>query len=181
MIVFYGLTIIGLMMFYLYRLRSYPLKEVSLICLTLGLSFALRPMDDYLYSLVFLTISYVDLKEHIIPNNLLMMLIAYWFFKSSAWKDIHLGLSYYNLMGLVILLSLFLLSLISGHFGMGDVKLLASILLIYGSLDFLSILFVSMLILFLYALANFLLLKKSKSQLIAYAPFVYISILLLGV
>lgn len=177
----YGHSLLALLISFLHHYKKYEEKDLVFLGLVLGLSFTVLERKDYLYRLIFMTLAYIDLKEHRIPNRLLLLGLVYWIFFDRALNFTRPTWTYYGFISLALLLGLLVLSLATGQLGMGDVKLLGLVLIVYGPAIFLSLFFLSLIFLFFYSI--FLLVGQGREggYSIAYGPFLGLALIYLGV
>jgi len=174
----YGQSLLALLISFLYKYKKYREKDLVLLGLILGLSFIGLEREDYFYRLIFISLAYIDLKEHRIPNRILLLGLVYWILFDRSLSP---TMTYYGFISLGLLVGLLVLSLATGQVGMGDVKLLGLVLLVYGPTIFLSLFFLSLILLFFYSI--FLLVGQGKEggYSIAYGPFLGLALIYLGV
>ncbi|MCI8669380.1 MAG: hypothetical protein HFI34_07660 [Lachnospiraceae bacterium] len=127
-----------------------------------------------------LPIGFIDYKEKIIPNKIILGGIAYWiiyFFAECFINDISIkSIAKYSLAGFVFGAGVLLISalIIRGGVGMGDVKLFAVIGMLYGFNGVFTILFMTLLLLFLVCIFLLVLKKVDRKSTFPMAPFVTI-------
>lgn len=129
-------------------------------------------------------LGYIDYKEKIIPNKLILIGIGFWFVLSlleifvahTPWKQVIL----FSLIGAGICggVLLVIALIVKSALGMGDVKMFAVIGLLYGITNTYSILLFSILIM---AAVSFVLLitkKVTRKAAIPMAPFVVLGFMI---
>lgn len=129
-------------------------------------------------------LAYIDFKEKIIPNKLIIAGIAFWvllslieiFVAHTSFRSIML----YSLLGAGVCGGgLFIVSLIvKKALGMGDVKMFFVIGLLYGLENTYTILLVSMLIMAIVSVILLITKKATKKSAVPMAPFVAVGLLM---
>ncbi|MBO4898409.1 MAG: prepilin peptidase [Clostridia bacterium] len=133
-------------------------------------------LADFLLTLVMAAV--IDVKFKVIPNYLIVCFLAAQIVAAFTFAQTFLGL-WNVLISAAVLGILIIISLLSKEqIGMGDVKLIASVNLIYGWSFTLYTLFFSFLAMLIFAIPLLILRKlKLKSQL-PFAPFYLIGVIL---
>lgn len=144
-------------------------------------------IPSYMNAQVFLylvLLGYIDLREKIIPNELIGIGLAFWlvltlvdiFVAKSYWLSV-LKISLVG--GLLVGGVMFIIALIvRTALGMGDVKMFFVLGLLYGVVDTYSILLFSMIIMAVISLVLLAIKKVNTKTAIPMAPFVAIGFLL---
>ncbi|WP_103981470.1 prepilin peptidase [Helcococcus massiliensis] len=137
-----------------------------------SLFYILYPAKDYFILSILLIISIIDIKEYIIPNFLVLLLIPI--------KILYINQSDLKLdfIPMIFLSFLFVLSMMDLGLGMGDVKLLSAIFIVKGGVFLIQLLLVLSIIIFLVGI-YFLIMKKEKSYKFPLGPFILLSYLLI--
>lgn len=122
--------------------------------------------------------AYYDYKEFRIPNKLIIPGIVVWIgitlFEMATCKDVWLA----NLITEIIVSLAFLIVcvlcavIVKNGIGMGDIKLLMLMGLIEGIDGAVSSVFVSMIVIFIVAIIMFIAQKKSKKDMLPFAPYI---------
>ena len=129
-------------------------------------------------------LGYVDLKEKIIPNHLVVVGLLFWvvlalldvFVAKTYWKNM---LKVSLMGGLLVGGVMFIIALIvKSALGMGDVKMFFVIGLFYGAIDTYSILLFSMIVMAVVSLVLLAAKKVSTKTAIPMAPFVVVGYIL---
>jgi len=150
----------------------------------LGTETYLRSLMNCMVLVWLAVLSYVDLKEKIIPNHMILLGIGFWvllslleiFLGGTHWKVI---LTFSLTGGLVCGGVLLVIALIGkSALGMGDVKMITVLGLLYGLMDTYSLLLLSMVVMAVVSVTLLLMKKVSKKTAIPMAPFVAIGFLL---
>ncbi|WP_399523900.1 prepilin peptidase [uncultured Helcococcus sp.] len=136
------------------------------------LFYILYPDIDYFILSILLIISIIDIKEYIIPNFLVFLLM------STKILDINYNTLKPDFIPLIFLSFLFILSMLDLGLGMGDVKLLSAIFIVKGGVFLIQLLLVLSIIIFLVGI-YFLIMKKEKSYKFPLGPFILLSYLLI--
>lgn len=136
------------------------------------LFYILYPTKDYFILSILLIISIIDIKEYIIPNFLVLLLI------SIKILDINQSPLKLDFIPLIFLSFLFVLSMMDLGLGMGDVKLLSAIFIVKGGVFLIQLLLILSIIIFLTGI-YFLVMKKEKSYKFPLGPFILLSYLLI--
>lgn len=137
-----------------------------------SLFYILYPVKDYFILSILLIISIIDIKEYIIPNFLVLLLI------SIKILDINQNALKLDFIPMIFLSFLFVLSMMDLGLGMGDVKLLFAILIVKGGVFLIQLLLILSIIIFLVGI-YFLIMKKDKSYQFPLGPFILLSYLLI--
>lgn len=125
-------------------------------------------------------LGYIDLKEKIIPNKLILVGISFWailalveiFAAKTSWKSVlQFSLIGAGVCGGVLLI---IALIVKSALGMGDVKMFTVIGLLYGLTDTYSILLFSILIMAIVSIILLLAKKVTRKTAIPMAPFVVI-------
>lgn len=178
------------------RLRPDPgagiAMGVGLLC-ALGVFFfcAVRQEDSYMRALMnalvtvwLVTLGYVDLREKIIPNGMILVGLGGWlilmlleiFLGGTPWKQL---LMFSGLGGLVCGGTLLIIALVMrSGLGMGDVKLFFVLGLLYGLMDTYGIFLFTVIPMGLFAIGLLVLKKADRKATIPMAPFVVLGFLL---
>lgn len=126
------------------------------------------------------TVTVTDIKEHIIPNKVILAGITLRVCFAVA-ELITLGSNYFailksDLLSLALVAVLFLLGvlIIKNGIGMGDIKLIMVMGIFQGITGVISSLFFSLLVSFFVAIAMLIMRKKSRKDAIAFAPSVLV-------
>lgn len=126
------------------------------------------------------TVTVPDIKEHIIPNKVILAGIALRVCFAVA-ELITLGSGYFAILkgdlfslGLVAVLFLLGVLIIKNGIGMGDIKLILVMGVFQGITGVISSLFFSLLVSFFVAIAMLIMKKKSRKDAIAFAPSVLV-------
>lgn len=125
-----------------------------------------------------LPIGLIDYKDKIIPNKLILAGISYWIIY--LWAECFINdisiksIAKFSLAGFVFGAGVLLISalIIRGGVGMGDVKLFAVIGMLYGFNGVFTILFMTLLLLFLICVLLLILKKVNRKSTFPMAPFV---------
>lgn len=136
------------------------------------LFYILYPTKDYFILSILLIISIIDIKEYIIPNFLILLLM------SIKILDINNNTLKPDFIPLIFLSFLFILSMMDLGIGMGDVKLLFAIFIVKGGVFLIQLLLVLSIIIFLVGI-YLLIIKKEKSYKFPLGPFILLSFLLI--
>lgn len=137
-----------------------------------SLFYILYPAKDYFILSILLIISIIDIKEYIIPNFLVLLLIPI------KILDINQSDLKLDFIPMIFLSFLFVLSMMDLGLGMGDVKLLSAIFIVKGGVFLIQLLLVLSIIIFLVGI-YFLIMKKEKSYKFPLGPFILLSYLLI--
>lgn len=137
-----------------------------------SLFYVLYPTKDYFILSILLIISIIDIKEYIIPNFLVLLLIPI------KILDINQSDLKLDFIPMIFLSFLFVLSMMDLGLGMGDVKLLSAIFIVKGGVFLIQLLLVLSIIIFLVGI-YFLIMKKEKSYKFPLGPFILLSYLLI--
>ena len=130
-----------------------------------------------------LLIGYIDLKEKIIPNSMILVGLIFWvlvvlvniFVGKVPAKDILM----FSIVGAGISFILLIIALIvKSALGMGDVKMFLVIGLLYGLVDTYSILLFSVIVMAIVSIILLLIKKATRKTAIPMAPFTAIGFLL---
>lgn len=152
------------------KINSYVFFMILLLS-----SLLIFDIKTYFLSLLFTTISIVDLLEHKIPNEINLMFLLYsiglYFFDNGF---ILKGFSNNSFMGAAFLIILAIISLSTSSLGFADIRLMASIFIAKSSIFFLNFLFYLSILLFI---ASIFLLLKSKNRKIEMpmAPLIHVA------
>lgn len=144
-------------------------------------------LKSYINSLIFslvLTMGYIDFKEHIIPNPLILVGMGIWgigsileiFIGGTPWRDV-LTFSFAGFGicgGLLLILAIVLRS----GLGMGDVKMYAMLGLLYGLSNTYSLLICTVLPMAVVALVLLASKKVTKKSTLPMAPFTVFAFLI---
>lgn len=129
-------------------------------------------------------IGYIDAKERIIPNSMILIALAVWlvlilleiFLGGTPWTQL---LAFSGIGGLVCGGVLFLIAIIvKSALGMGDVKMFFVLGLLYGLTDTYGILLFSVIIMGIVSVALLIAKKVTTKTAIPMAPFVVFGFLL---
>ena len=130
------------------------------------------------------TLGYIDLKKKIIPNNMILLGLAFWavlflvdiFAAGNNWMDV---LVFSGAGGLLCGGVLFVIALVvKSALGMGDVKMFFVLGLLYGLTDTYSILLFSMVLMAVVSLVLLIAKKVTTKTAVPMAPFVAAGFLL---
>ena len=129
---------------------------------------------------ILVTVTIPDIKEHIIPNKIILAGIVLRVCFAVA-ELITLGSGYFTILkgdlfslGLVAVLFLLGVLIIKNGIGMGDIKLILVMGIFQGITGVISSLFFSLLVSFFVAIAMLIMKKKSRKDAIAFAPSVLV-------
>ncbi len=144
-------------------------------------------LKSYMNSVVFalvITMGYIDYKEHIIPNPLVLTGMGIWvigsileiFIGGTPWKDVLIfSLTGFGVCGgLLLILAIVLRS----GFGMGDVKMYAMLGLLYGLSNTYSLLICTVIPMAVFALILLAGKKVTKKSTLPMAPFTVFAFLI---
>ena len=129
-------------------------------------------------------VAYIDKKERIIPNHMIVIGLAFWavlllleiFLAKTPWKDI---LMFTAVGGVAVGGVLFIIALFAKNgFGMGDVKMFFLLGLLYGLTDTYAILLFSIIIMAIVSLILLAIKKVNVKTAIPMAPFVVLGFIL---
>ncbi len=144
----------------------------------------LKPFVNAEVTLWLMALGYIDWKEKIIPNEMVLTGICFWgilsiidiFIAHSPWKQVLL----FSIVGALVWGGiLFIIALIvKSALGMGDVKMFFVIGLLYGLSDTYSILFFSIFIMAVMSIVLLLAKKVTRKTAIPMAPFVVFGFLI---
>lgn len=144
----------------------------------------LRSITDAIVALWLLMLGFIDFKDKIIPNTMIISGIVFWLgislvkilSKPSIWLDIIMpSLIGAFLCGGILLLVAFIAK---NALGMGDVKLFSVIGLLYGFTSTYSILVVTVFIMAIVSIVLLVAKKATRKTAIPMAPFVAVGFLL---
>lgn len=143
-------------------------------------------LKSYINSVVFslvMTMGYIDYKEHIIPNPLVLIGMGIWgagsileiFVGGTLWKDVlTFSLTGFGICGgLLLILAIVLRS----GLGMGDVKMYAMLGLLYGLSNTYSLLICTVIPMAVVALVLLASKKVTKKSTLPMAPFTVLAFL----
>lgn len=130
-------------------------------------------LDCHLVLSILMIASIIDIKTYTIPNFISFSILIVAVITSKYNIGIDLIISF------TIILFLFFFSYFKNSIGMGDIKLLISILLYLGGEVFILFLFILSVTLFISSI--FIILKKIDIKRIPMVPFITISYILIGV
>lgn len=129
-------------------------------------------------------LGYIDTKEGIIPNTMILLALAFWavlllldiFVAGNDWADVLMFSVLGGLFcgGILALVSL----LVKNALGMGDVKMFFVLGLLYGVTDTYSILLFSMVVMAAVSIVLLILKKVTTKTAVPMAPFVAIGFFL---
>lgn len=147
----------------------------------------LAMLKSYMNSLVFsliITVGYIDYKEHIIPNPLILTGMGIWvigyllevFVGGTAWKEALL----FSLLGFAVCGGLLLILAVILHsgIGMGDVKIFAMLGLLYGLENTYSLLICTVIPMAIIAIILLAKKRVSKKSTLPMAPFIVLAFLI---
>lgn len=137
-----------------------------------------------MFAIWILTVGYIDLKEKIIPNKMILLGIVFWviiilleiFIIDASWKEILV----FSAIGAGICGGmLFVVAIIvKTALGMGDVKMFFVVGLLFGFADTYSIMLLSMMIMAILSIVLLAMKKVTRKTAIPMAPFVVAGYLL---
>ena len=149
--------VITTLMFYIYDIPGYYIQIVDLV-------------------LTLLIISIIDIKWNVIPNYLVITLLLSQIIASFCIAQTFLNLWNVLISALILIILMFVSKISKEQIGMGDVKLITGINLIYGLVFTAYSLIFSMILMLLYSIPLLVLKRiKLKSQ-IPFAPFYLVGI-----
>lgn len=135
------------------------------------ITFFILPFKKHLITSILLIGSLIDIKERIIPNLLVVILILI------SIPNLSFSLDIDSIFVLLFLILIFVISYLDKGIGMGDTKLLFSLFLNMSANSFIRFLFILFFLIFIFSL--FLLIKyRKKSITIPMVPFILIAYLL---
>ena len=165
-------------------LTSVLAAAIFVIQFTLGEASFLRGFMNAMVMVWVAVLGYVDLKEKIIPNPMILLGLGFWLLISileitigqTHWKS----LLAFSLTGGFICGGILLVVSLAGKsaLGMGDVKMITVLGLLYGLVDTYSLLLVSLVVMALVSITLLLLKKVDKKTAIPMAPFIVIGYIL---
>lgn len=137
-----------------------------------------------IFSIWLIVIGYIDLKEKIIPNAMILVGIIYWLFDmlikifilDANWTEMlkFSGLGAGICGGVLLVVAL----IVKTALGMGDVKMFFVTGLLFGFADTYSIMLLSMLIMAVLSIILLLMKKVTRKTAVPMAPFVAVGYLL---
>jgi Flp pilus assembly protein protease CpaA len=130
-----------------------------------------------------LPIAYIDYKEQIIPNKLVVIGLAYWiilfildvFVAGSDWVRV----LQFSGIGLLFGAGVFLVGklFVKDGIGMGDVKLYGILGLLYGYVALYSMLFITLIVLFVVGIVLLIRKKGNRKMVLPMAPYTLLGFL----
>lgn len=144
-------------------------------------------VESYMNIAVFLwlyPIAVIDYKEKIIPNKLILVGFAGWIIYFAACVFINgnniISTAKLSLGGLAFGAGVFLVSalIVRGGVGMGDVKLFAVLGMLFGFSGVFTILFFTLIMLFIVGIVMLIIKKANKKSTFPMAPFVLFGLML---
>ena len=143
----------------------------------------LKAFMDATVVLWLIVLGYIDLREKIIPNKMILAGIVFWcilslleiFVAGVSWKEILM----YSASGALVCGGILLLvaTIAKSALGMGDVKLFFVLGLLYGIIDTYSILLFTVLIMAIVSIALLIAKKVTVKTAVPMAPFVIVGLL----
>ena len=120
--------------------------------------------------------AYVDAREKIIPNVLVLtglaLRVVFWIAELIVTPDTFLTIVKNDLTGCLLVVVFFIIGVLmmKGGLGMGDVKLMLVMCLFQGFYGVVSALFFSLFVVFVYAIIALIARKKSRKDSVAFGP-----------